>query len=236
MTDKPEYYEALGVSREASADEIKRAFQKVVMRNHPDVIKNKTGLTDAQKEEAARKFRDAKEAHDVLSDPVKRETYNRYGHKGVENLGRGNSSGASQSGVSKPTPRKTYSAEDAINFFTERAERSGAAQTSGAGRTGADLDDAAEMRRRRREARRGNGAASSEGGMAETPAAEAPSMTVTEKFRETAREADRMSQKIQDAAVPVEVLEKFRENLRDFMGELDKAIAKARKQPGGPGF
>ncbi|ALS27273.1 molecular chaperone DnaJ [Paenibacillus cisolokensis] len=71
MADKRDYYEVLGVSKDASADEIKKAYRKLARQYHPDVNK----APDAEA-----KFKEIKEAYDVLSDDQKRATYDRYGH------------------------------------------------------------------------------------------------------------------------------------------------------------
>lgn len=79
---KRDYYEVLGVSKNASADEIKKAYRKKAIQFHPD--KNPG---DKQAEE---NFKEAAEAYDVLSDPQKRQRYDQFGHAGV--------GGASQAG------------------------------------------------------------------------------------------------------------------------------------------
>lgn len=68
---KRDYYEVLGVEKGASADDIKKAFRKAARQYHPDVNK----AADAEE-----KFKEAKEAYDVLSDDQKRATYDQYGH------------------------------------------------------------------------------------------------------------------------------------------------------------
>jgi molecular chaperone DnaJ len=73
---KRDYYEVLGVSRTASDDEIKKAFKKLAMKYHPD-----RNQGDKAAEE---KFKEAKEAYDVLSDAGKRSAYDQYGHAGVD--------------------------------------------------------------------------------------------------------------------------------------------------------
>ncbi|MBX6316014.1 MAG: molecular chaperone DnaJ, partial [Isosphaeraceae bacterium] len=78
-TTKRDYYEVLGVKRDASADEIKRAYRQMALKYHPD--KNPGNA------EAERKFKEAAEAYEVLSDQQKRARYDRYGHAGLEGAG-----------------------------------------------------------------------------------------------------------------------------------------------------
>lgn len=74
-----DYYEILGVDRNANQAEIKKAFRKVAQRYHPDV---------SQDPDAQAKFQEANEAYQVLSDPERRHAYDRFGHAGV-NFGSG---------------------------------------------------------------------------------------------------------------------------------------------------
>ena len=78
---KRDYYEILGVSKSASADEIKKAYRKVAMQYHPD--RNPGDKT------AEEKFKEAAEAYEILSDQDKRAQYDRFGHAGVSGNGRG---------------------------------------------------------------------------------------------------------------------------------------------------
>ena len=79
MAEKRDYYEVLGVGRNASADEIKKAYRKLAIKYHPD--KNPG---DKQAEE---KFKEAAEAYSILSDPDKKAKYDQFGHAGVEGAG-----------------------------------------------------------------------------------------------------------------------------------------------------
>ncbi|MDH3374650.1 MAG: molecular chaperone DnaJ [Gammaproteobacteria bacterium] len=72
---KRDYYDVLGVSRTASADEIKKSYRRLAMKHHPD--RNKGDGS------AGGKFKEAKEAYEVLKDPDKRATYDRFGHDGL---------------------------------------------------------------------------------------------------------------------------------------------------------
>jgi molecular chaperone DnaJ len=73
---KKDYYETLGVARNASDAELKKAYRKLAMKYHPD-----RNPDDA---EAEARFKEAKEAHEVLSDPQKRAAYDQFGHAGVD--------------------------------------------------------------------------------------------------------------------------------------------------------
>ncbi len=78
---KRDYYEVLGVSKGAAADEIKKAYRKIAIKFHPD--KNPDDPT------AEDKFKEAAEAYEILSDPDKRSRYDQYGHQGVNGGGYG---------------------------------------------------------------------------------------------------------------------------------------------------
>ena len=73
---KRDYYEVLGVSRDAGADELKKAYRRLAMKNHPDRNPNDTAAED--------RFKEGKEAYEVLSDARKRAAYDQFGHAGVD--------------------------------------------------------------------------------------------------------------------------------------------------------
>ena len=76
---KRDYYEILGAGRNASPDDIKRAYRRMAMKYHPD--KNPDNA------EAEAKFKECAEAYEVLSDPDKRKLYNQFGHDGLRGVG-----------------------------------------------------------------------------------------------------------------------------------------------------
>lgn len=75
MAEKRDYYEVLGVSKNASDDEIKKAYRKLAIKYHPD--------RNPGDKEAEAKFKEINEAHEVLSDKQKRARYDQFGHAGV---------------------------------------------------------------------------------------------------------------------------------------------------------
>lgn len=79
MSEKRDYYEVLGVPRDASSDDVRKAYRQLALKFHPD--RNPGDAT------AEAKFKEATEAYSVLSDDDKRPAYDRYGHAGVEGRG-----------------------------------------------------------------------------------------------------------------------------------------------------
>ncbi|GIW87602.1 MAG: chaperone protein DnaJ [Isosphaeraceae bacterium] len=94
-TSRRDYYEVLGVRRDASADEIKKAYRQLALKYHPD--------RNPGDPEAERRFKEAADAYEILSDATKRARYDRYGHAGVEGAGASH----------------FRSAEDIMSAFTE---------------------------------------------------------------------------------------------------------------------
>ncbi len=79
MANKRDFYEVLGVSKDASAEDIKKAYRKLAVKYHPD--------KNPGNKEAEEKFKEAAEAYAVLSDPDKKAKYDRFGHAGVDGAG-----------------------------------------------------------------------------------------------------------------------------------------------------
>ena len=87
MATKRDYYEVLGVNKDADEDAIKKAYRRLAMKFHPD--------RNAGDKGAEEKFKEAKEAYEMLSDEQKRAAYDRYGHAGVDpSAGAGAAGGA----------------------------------------------------------------------------------------------------------------------------------------------
>ena len=74
-TRKRDYYEVLGVNKDASEEDIKKAYRRLAMKHHPD--------RNPDSKEAEERFKEAKEAYEILSEPEKRRAYDAYGHAGV---------------------------------------------------------------------------------------------------------------------------------------------------------
>lgn len=79
MEQKRDYYEVLGVSKNATADELKKAYRKLAIKYHPD---RQQGKSDEEKKDAEEHFKEAAEAYDVLSHPDKRQRYDQFGFAG----------------------------------------------------------------------------------------------------------------------------------------------------------
>lgn len=110
MTQKSDYYEILGVDRNASQEEIKKAYRKQALEWHPDRHKE-------DKELAEKKFKEINEAYQVLSDPQKRSAYDQFGHDAFSPGGAASFSGSpfSQSGRWGPFTY-TYTTTDTSPF------------------------------------------------------------------------------------------------------------------------
>lgn len=110
MTTKRDYYDILGVKKDASKDELKKAYRKLALEYHPDRNKAKS---------ASDKFKEINEAYEVLSDPKKKATYDQFGHAAFDPRygGFGSAAGNSPFGGQSQTYRQgpftyTYSASD----------------------------------------------------------------------------------------------------------------------------
>src|SRR5919202_6380890 len=81
---KRDYYEVLGVNRDCSEEDLKKAYRRLAMKWHPD--------RNPDNPKAEDHFKEAKEAYEILSEPNKRAAYDQFGHAGLEN-GMGGRSG-----------------------------------------------------------------------------------------------------------------------------------------------
>jgi len=134
---KRDYYEVLGVAKNASEEDIKKAYRKLAMKHHPD----RNQGDDAKKSEE--KFKEAKEAYEMLSDSQKRAAYDQYGHAGVDpNMAAGGFRGG-------PGPEGFGGFAEAFgDIFGDIFGGSGAGRRGGGGQQvyrGADLSYAMEI-------------------------------------------------------------------------------------------
>ena len=84
MADK-DFYEILGVAKNASDDEIKKSYRKLAMKHHPD--------RNQGNKESEKKFKEASAAYEILKDPQKRSAYDQYGHDAFRQGGPGSGQG-----------------------------------------------------------------------------------------------------------------------------------------------
>lgn len=126
MAQKQDYYEILGVSRDAALKDVKNAYRRLAREHHPDV--NPGDHT------AEQRFKDINEAYQVLSDPEKREVYDRYGHAGMDES-YGNSTGFGDFG----------GFGDIFDMFFGGGGQRGATQRRSAAQRGNDLRFDQEM-------------------------------------------------------------------------------------------
>ena len=119
--NKRDYYEVLGVSKDASADDIKKAYRKMAMKYHPD--------RNPGDKEAEEKFKEVGEAYEVLSDADKKARYDQYGFAGVDpnfGAGAGGYGGGAAAGSARPNIRpiseslRSFSSWLAALVMTER--------------------------------------------------------------------------------------------------------------------
>lgn len=130
--NKRDYYEILGVSRDASADEIKKAYRKLAVKYHPD--KN-PGDKDAED-----KFKEVSEAYEVLSDPSQRQKYDQFGHQAFGSGGGGPAAGqaAGFGGIDLEEALRTFMGASGggssifDDFFGGGRQRSSTSRTRGA--------------------------------------------------------------------------------------------------------
>lgn len=87
MSSTKDYYELLGVSKNASDSDIKKAYRNLAREHHPDMVK------DSDKASAEKKFKEINEAYQVLSDPQKRKQYDQFGHAAFQQGGGAGASG-----------------------------------------------------------------------------------------------------------------------------------------------
>ena len=126
---KRDFYEILGIERDASQDEIKKSYRKEALKHHPD---RTPGDKDAEQ-----RFKEAAEAYEVLSDPQKRGRYDQYGHEGLGRMGY--SSHASSVEDILRSFGDIFGGGGGGSIFDDLFGGFGAGRTRGGGRRGASL-------------------------------------------------------------------------------------------------
>ncbi|MCC7465146.1 MAG: molecular chaperone DnaJ [Saprospiraceae bacterium] len=117
---KRDYYEVLGVAKNASADDIKKAYRKKALELHPD--------RNPGDKAAEEKFKEAAEAYDVLSDADKKARYDRYGHAGMEGMGGGPGGNFQGMDMDEILRRFGFDTDDIFGEFFGGGRRGGGAR------------------------------------------------------------------------------------------------------------
>src|SRR3954468_6929645 len=129
---KRDYYEVLGVNRDASEEDMKKAYRRLAMKWHPD--------RNPDNPRAEEHFKEAKEAYEVLTDPQKRPAYDQFGHAGVDPSAAG--AGAGRGAARRRAPALARAPPDSATCSATSSAKSSAAaaraalaRTSSAART-----------------------------------------------------------------------------------------------------
>lgn len=209
MSEKQDYYEVLGISKNATAEEISKAFKQIALKCHPNMLRNKTA---EEKAEAHTKFLNAKEASEVLGDAVKCKRYDQYGHSGISDLKKGSRADtATPETIHMPVRREMPTTEDVFSYFDKAAQQRVDRPVMATGETAEQRRQRnAEERRRARESAR-----------VKSP--------ITDHFQEVAGTVAETAEKLKAVELPLDVLLQFRDNLQDFMQQVDAAIERSRK-------
>src|SRR6267154_1607987 len=78
MSTKRDYYQILGIHKNATLDQVRKAYREAALKHHPDRV------SETEKKSAEEKFKEISEAYAVLSDSKKRALYDQYGHSGID--------------------------------------------------------------------------------------------------------------------------------------------------------
>jgi DnaJ-class molecular chaperone with C-terminal Zn finger domain len=128
---KRDYYEVLGVAKNAGPDEIRKAYRQKALEFHPD--------RNPDNKAAEEKFKEAAEAYDVLSDADKKARYDRYGHEGVANMGGGPSGGFQNMDMDDILRNFGFETDDIFGEFFGGGRRRGSGRSRPRGERGANL-------------------------------------------------------------------------------------------------
>jgi len=121
-----DYYQALGVAREADADEIRKAYRKLARKHHPDLNPGDKTAED--------RFKKVQEAYDILSDPKKKQMYDQYGFYSENGMPAGGSGPAGQPGQNPYGPNMGFGGFDFSDVFSRTGSGGGGPGTRSGGR------------------------------------------------------------------------------------------------------
>lgn len=222
-----DYYQVLGIDRDAGEEQIKKAYRKIAMKCHPD---RQNGKSDEEKAQASQRFELAREASEVLSNPTYRSAYDRGGVQAVQKLknaaANGGYGGSTARGMTEEEAgfnRKPMSVNDLENFF------------------GVDTDDnqtterrprkTAEERRAARNARRGikTGHTSAPATKQDDNSAGASFNDVSQSMRQTTDKMRQIQENAKNITLPVQELNDLKDALDDMGQEVDRLIRIAKK-------
>src|SRR5580700_6650304 len=132
-----DYYQALGVAREADADEIRKAYRKLARKHHPD-------LNPGDKT-AEERFKKVQEAYDILSDPKKKQMYDQYGFYSENGMPGGAGAPGGQPGQNPYGPNMGFGGFDFSDVFSRGGSGGAGAGTRSGGRKPQSPEDSANF-------------------------------------------------------------------------------------------
>lgn len=224
-----DYYQVLGIDRDAGEEQIKKAYRKIAMKCHPD---RQNGKSDAEKAQAAERFELAREASEVLSNPTYRTAYDRGGVQAVQKLknaaANGGYGGSTARGMTEDDigfDRRPMSVDDLEIYFgvdTDSYDKPAERKPS----------KTSEEFRKKREARRARktGNTSAPVSKQDDSAVAADTFNdVSQSMRQTTDKMRQIQENGQNITLPVCELQDLKDALDDMGQEVDRLIRMGKK-------